>query len=131
MQIFIYIYSIFIYCFCLSHLFMLLLILRSVYCSFYLITKINCWNISNNPYTLSPLLHSLLNAWQFGVMECFIADLFKPCWLLIGDSTHLSMHPGDSICCFILSPESIFDFIIVSHELCNPPLLVHNGNPLF
>ena len=43
----IYIYLIFVYYFCLSHLFVLLLILRFVYCFFCFITKINCWNISN------------------------------------------------------------------------------------
>ena len=47
LQIFSYIYSVFVYCFCLLHLFVLLLILRSVYCSFCFITKVNYWNISN------------------------------------------------------------------------------------
>ena len=39
------IYTISFYYFCLSHLFVLLLIFRSVYCFFYFITKVNCWNI--------------------------------------------------------------------------------------
>ena len=48
LQIFIYIYSVFVYCFCLSILFVLLFIVKSVFCSFCFITKINCCNISNN-----------------------------------------------------------------------------------
>ena len=47
LQISSYIYSIFVYYFFQSHLFVSLLILRSMYCSFCLITKVNCWNISN------------------------------------------------------------------------------------
>ena len=44
---FLLIYTVSIYYFCLSHLFVLLLIFRFVYCSFCFITKVNCWNISN------------------------------------------------------------------------------------
>ena len=45
---FLLIYIIYFYYFCLSHLFVLLLIFRSVCCSLCFITKVNCWNISNN-----------------------------------------------------------------------------------
>ena len=48
LQISIYIYSVFINCIFFSHLYVLLLIVRSVYCSFCFITKVNCCNISNN-----------------------------------------------------------------------------------
>ena len=48
LQISIYIYSVFVYCFCLSILFVLLFIVKSVFCSLCFITKINCCNISNN-----------------------------------------------------------------------------------
>ena len=44
---FLLIYTVSIFYFCLSHLFVLLLIFRFVYCSFCFITKVNCWNISN------------------------------------------------------------------------------------
>ena len=47
LQIFLYIYSVFVYSFNLSILFVLLLIVRSVFCSFFFITKVNCCNISN------------------------------------------------------------------------------------
>ena len=45
---FLLIYIVYFYCFCLSHLFMLLLIFRSICCSFCFITKVNCWNIYKN-----------------------------------------------------------------------------------
>ena len=48
LQISFYIYSVFVYCFCLSLLFVLLLIVRSMFCSFCFITKVNCCNISNS-----------------------------------------------------------------------------------
>ena len=48
LQISLYIYSVFVYCFCLSILFVLLLIVKSVFCSFCFITKVNCCNISNS-----------------------------------------------------------------------------------
>ena len=44
---FFFIYTVSIYCVCLSHLFVLLLIFKSICCLFYFITKVNCWNISN------------------------------------------------------------------------------------
>ena len=44
---FLLIYTISIYYVCLSYLFVLLLIFRSVCCSFCFITKVTCWNISN------------------------------------------------------------------------------------
>ena len=68
LQISIYIYLVFINCICLSHLFVLLLILRPVYCSFYLITKANCWNISNKRYS-----HILTRSWMLlASTSCFI-----------------------------------------------------------
>ena len=48
LQISIYIYSVFVYWFCISILFVLLLIVKFVFCSFCFITKVNCCNISNN-----------------------------------------------------------------------------------
>ena len=47
LQISYYLYSIFVYYFCLLYLFLLLFNFRCVYYSFYFITSVNCWNISN------------------------------------------------------------------------------------
>ena len=57
LQIYIYIYSVFVYCFCLSILFVLLFIVKSAFCSFCIITKLNCCNISNN--LKADLIHNI------------------------------------------------------------------------
>ena len=59
LHISIYIYSVFINCIYLLHLFVLLLILRYVYCSFYFITKVNCWIISKTLKTQKRGTHPL------------------------------------------------------------------------
>ena len=60
---FLLIYKVSIYCFCLSHLFVLLLIFRSVCCSSCFITKVNGWNISNTNLVTLSIEQSLI--WSF------------------------------------------------------------------
>ena len=52
LQISYYLYSIFVYYFCLLYLFVLLFNFRSVYCSFYFITSVNCWKLTNKFFIL-------------------------------------------------------------------------------